>query len=373
MEHIDNYANKGYSFIDTKYTRDELIELLDYSNMKIHDYIDIIRFQDIDEDLFIRYIDKFIFFIDLYSRYHKLSAETLKYFYDIGHLNNNIAEHQYVIEDVMDYVIGDNILANAGFINAIAKSQQLSDERMLMYHDALDPVILAKYQKVPESIADALMPVTDDAKLHKFFTTAGIYQEWSDEYLVEHKSYIDWFRYYIYPERVLIPYNKMDYFIPDDPNGYHPDDIEWPILTDDTDPRPLVVNNKHISKQEWYKLISTQYNVYYKNPDYFVGYMTVTTEGYPLNNHKFKFEFEHVYEMHADITNAVDSFGFNLRSLNELLHVCHDNVVGDRMGDKKIILVKAYYEDVVCCYKTPTGYTIRVNKIEILRDYENNL
>lgn len=373
MNHRDNYANNGYSFINEKFTKEELSMLLDYSNMAANDYIDIIRYQDIDEDLFIKHINKFKNYCTMYSRYHKLTTDTLMYFHDIRTLNNTIVKNQYITEDLMDYVIEDDIHNYDGFINAIAESQQLSDERMMMYFDILDPEIFGKYQQVSESVADALIGVMDDERLHKFFSTAGVYQKWSDEYLIDHMSYIDWFKFYIYPERVRIPYNKMDYFIPEDPNGYHPDDIEWPILSDDVDPRVLIVNNKHVTAQEWKKIISTQYDVYYAEEDHFVGYMAVTMEGYPLENHKFKFETGNTYETHADITNAIGSFGFNLRSFDEVIHLCHDNVVGDRVNGEKIILAKVFYEDVVCCYKTPTGYTIRTWKMEILRDYRENI
>ena len=161
----------------------------------------------------------------------------------------------------------------------------------------------------------------------------------------------------------------MEYFIPDDPNGYHPDDIEWPILTDEVDPRLLNINNKHVPAEDWRKLISTQFLVHESTDDYFVGYIPTTLDNYSIYDFKLLFADGAIINKHADITSSVGSFGITLRSLYELKHLMHSYVVGDVVGHRKIKLVKVNYSDVCCAYETPIGYDIRVRKLEVLRDY----
>ena len=371
MEHTDNYANEGYSFKTRKYTMDELIEIMDYSNMVQSDYVDIIRFQDIDDAFIQRYIDRFETYLDLYANYHKISDDMIKYLYDNNIVDEAILLKQYLSDDVIDHIIGDDMTDKISFINGLIKTQELNDDNILRFYPVADYSILFKYQNISESTATIIFDNSDDNKKHIMCSVGAIYQWWSDDYVVEHADYIDWFRYYIYPERVRIPYTKMDYFIPDDPNGYHPDDIEWPILSDEVDPRLLNINNKHVPVENWRKLIGTQFPLYDKTDDYFVGYIITTSNNYSIYDFKLLFTDGSIITKHADITNRVGSFGVTLRSLDELKHLTHDYIVGDSVGNKKIKLVKAHYSDVCCAYKTPVGYDIRVRKLEVLRDYND--
>lgn len=371
MEHLYDIANKGYSFKDKKYTYDELKEILDYSNMAFSDYIDIIRNQNLTEDLFLDHIREFGKYINLYSQYHSFSDDFLKRLYDEGKMNDVIVGLQYISDDVQSYIIPDiHSVIGKIYIDTLIKTQALSEEKILEYRDEANYENLFKYQEIPEYLAEFIDGLTtDEHRKHQIYTVGGVYQKWSDEFIINHNIFVDWFRYYIYPERVRLPVGDMVYFIDDDPNGYYPDDIEWPILSDPDDPRVIEVNNKHKTVEYWRMLITTQFPVYEHNDDYFIGYMIVTNEGYPLSSFKYKLEVGNVYEMHADITSTTYSFGFTLRSLFELEGMSGYRIEGDSRGDYTILLAKVYYEDVCNAVKTSIGYCIRSSKVEIINKH----
>lgn len=370
MEHIDNYANKGYSFKEIKYTRDKLIEIIDYSNMSKNDYLDMVQYQDIDDEIILSHFDQFKPYLKLYSECHKMGDDIIKYLYDNGLFDNTVTKRQYLSDSIIDYIIGDDINTKQDFINTLLKTQQVSDDNLIRFTGVADYSIMFKYQKISEELTNYIESISTKDDKYVIFTTGALYQWWSDEYVVNHADYIHWFRYYIYPERVRIPYTKMEYFLPDDPNGYYPDNIEWPILTDEADPRLLNVNNKHVPVEYWRKLIGAQFNVYSHDNNYFIGYLITTSDNYSIYDYKLLYINGAVVEKHADITETQNSFGINLKSLDELTHLSHDYIVGDGMVVKKIKLVKVLYSDVCCAYKTPEGYTIRVKKVEVIRDYE---
>ena len=370
MEHQYDLANKGYFFRGRrKFTIEELDEIMQYSNMFESDYLDILMYQNVTEEFILRYIDKFKDYLRIYSYHFPMSEEFIRYLVD-----NNIADFDMLItqglsEDLLDHIftVKPEFLK---YIDVLISRRTFSHEFIMKYLDYIDFNVLFKYQRIDEEFSRSIFNLTGDYnKLHAMFTAGATYQLWSDEYIVRYRNYVDWFKWYIYPERVKIPYNKTTYFIDDDGNGYFPDDIEWPILTDPEDPRPIRVNNKDVTPEEWRTKIQAQYLPYELTDDYFVGYMVCNVDGYDLDNFGIKYEPGSVYELYADITFKPDSFGYTIRTLEECSAYL-DDIRKIKRGTKKIILVKAYFKDVAYAEKTVEGYDIRVHKIEVVSDYE---
>lgn len=370
MEHLHDLANKGYFFRGRKkFTIEELDEIMQYSNMFESDYLDILLHQNITEEFIIKYIDKFKDYLRIYSYHFPMSEEFLKYLVDNDLINFDIILYQGVSEELLDYIFSakPELIKH---LNTLLQKRTFTHDFIMRHLNDVDFFTLFKYQRIDENFSREIFTITgDNDKLHAMFTAGATYQLWSDEYVIRYRDYVDWFKYYIYPERVRIPDHKTTYYIEDDDNGYFPDDIEWPILTNPDDPRPIVVNNKKVTPEEWRIKIQAQYLPYELTDDYFIGYMVCDKDGHDLENLGIIYENGNTYELYADITFTPNSFGYTIRTLDECKGYL-DDIRKIKRGTKKIILVKAYFTDVAYASKTVEGYDIRVHKIEVVSDYE---
>lgn len=369
MEHAYDLANQGYDLVNKTYTLESLYVIMDYSNLSKDNYRDILLHQNIDEEFIKTYIDKFKDYLYLYAYHFKLSDEFIRYLFDNDIMTLDTILNQELSEDTLRYIFSRKEEIISPLLNGILKTRNISHDFIMLYLSYIDFEILFKYQNISEEFCNEIFIITgDDKKLHTMFSVGAVYQRWSDDFIIRFKDYVDWFKYYIYPERVLLPYNKTEYFIDDEGIGYFPDNIEWPILTDPEDPRVLIVNNKNVTPQEWKIKIQAEYHTYDLTDDYFVGYMACYKDGYSLEDFSFKFENGNIYELHSDITNTPDSFGFKIVTLSEA-KAYKDDVRLIKPNMKKVILVKVYFEDVSYAHKTTEGYEIRAEKIEVLNDY----
>ena len=376
IDHAYNLANQGYDFKKKLFTEDELYEIMDHGNFSKLDTYEFLMYQTVPSDLIIKYYDRFKPYLKSYSEHNKLSEELIRYICDQGDMEYDIMKYQEMTDDLFVYIIDHNI-ETLDHINEFIKLRDVPSEILLRYLNYLDYRILFKYQKIDEDLCVTIFNFTgDDTKMHQMFSVGAVYQWWSKGFIERFKMYIDWYAYNVYPERVRIPYEKMTYFIEDDPNGYHPDEIEWPILSDDTDPKFLQVNNKDVPPEYWKRLITAHYHSYGLFLDCFYGFMVVYRDGYDLQNFGMKYEDGGVYERHTDMTNTYESFGNVIRTFPECRALLYDTT-SIREDYKKIIIVKVMYEDVVYAGrtygKTDEGFKIRAKKVQVLGNYNGNI
>ncbi len=445
--HDYNLANKVYDFKRVKYSSDDLKQLLDYSNMGILEYKDIVRYQpNLTEELFREYVNIFGKYINLYTENHKFSDNFMVWLYDNNLFNCYIITNQKLSNDTINHILQDHNIKGDKYIDTILEHQNLSNNMILTYIDNLDLKILSTRYEISMTFAKEIedrLKTDEDKSI--FYTNGSVYQRWTDEFITENKKYIDWYRMYIYPERVFIHDHYIDHdtvvvymsnslnnniqwignltdksskvshkVILESSNNrvifdyknidtisglkvslspkvswpvmsasnnentendtgseYYPveeSEVEWPILTDPADARPLIVNNKHITPDEWKILIGTQFPVYDHNDDYFIGYIIVDTDNYDRYTYMLKYDDNTEVSMFADITNAKKSFGIRLMSRYEAEHLTHDYSIGGSIRQFKVKLVKVYWDHVAYAKKHSTGYEIRVDKVEVFRD-----
>ena len=221
--HDYNLANKVYDFKKVKYSSDDLKQLLDYSNMGILEYKDIVRYQpNLTEKLFREYVNIFGKYINLYTENHKFSDNFMIWLYDNNLFNCYIITNQKLSNDTINHILQDHNIKGDKYIDTILEYQNLSNNMILTYIDNLDLKILSTRYEISMAFAKEIedrLQTDEDKSI--FYTNGSVYQRWSDDFITENKKYVDWYRMYIYPERVIIHDHYINYYVDEDP-GYYP-------------------------------------------------------------------------------------------------------------------------------------------------------